>query len=151
MPRHGRAAPASERKVCSDVLRELTLWMEPVCGLSLVSYQGLSLGSRDMIRTWIFWWHRACHPTSRRLIGKCLCLGNASPASLRSLARGSLGAVFRDIWWCIPDGANIWMLSFSSWEEGLVCLNPWTGFLHKHSSALPGHWELALFWAAFFG
>ena len=43
-----------ERKVGSDVLPELKLLMEPICGLSHMGYQGLSFGSKHLIGAGIF-------------------------------------------------------------------------------------------------
>lgn len=51
---------------------------------------------------------------------------------------------------CISDGANIRTFGFSSWEEGLVCFSPSTGFVHKHRSAFPECPEPAVF-RVFFG
>lgn len=49
-----RGLPVFERKVGSDVLPELKLLMEPICGLSHMGYQGLSFGSKHLIGAGIF-------------------------------------------------------------------------------------------------
>lgn len=109
-----RGLPVFERKVGSDVLPDLKLLMEPICGLSHMGYQGLSFGSNTWLELESFDGIIACHPASQQLIWKCLCSGNTSAASIRNVAKGSLSAIFGDIWWYLRcwwrQHMDIWVL-----------------------------------------
>ena len=63
-----RGLPVFERKVGSDVLPELKLLMEPICGLSHMGYQGLTFGPNTRLELESFDGIIACHPASQQLI-----------------------------------------------------------------------------------
>jgi len=91
-----RGLPVFERKVGSDVLPELKLLMEPICGLSHMGYQGLSFGSKHLTGAGIFWWHQSLSSGSSVVDLKMPVLGKY--ISSKHEERGQ-GQYQYHLWW----------------------------------------------------